>query len=293
MPQFFINNENIHEDKIIITNKSDINHITNVLRNRKKDKLILSGVENIVYEAEIVLIKPELIEAKITDKYHSDKKLKINITLAQSIIKSNKQDFLVQKTTELGVRTIIPFISKNTVVRFDSEKDKLQKIQRWQKIVYESAKQCQRGDLTDIKQISTFNEIINLENFDLKIVCSEKENSLSIRQVLQACNEDCHCERPTREPAFLIEYQKRRGTRQSKTISNENVWIASSNSSSSPRNDIRNILLVIGPEGGWEDSEIEKLKQKGFASVTLGKLVYRAETAAVAAISHIIYEYEL
>ena len=177
MPQFFIKKENIREDKIFITNKSDINHITNVLRHKKKDKLIFSGPENFVYEAEINLIQADLIEAKITDKYFSDKTLKINITLAQSVIKSQKQDFLIQKATELGVKTIIPVVSKNTVVKFDSEKDKLSKIQRWQKIVYESAKQCKRGDLAEIKPVSSFDEVVNLEGFDLKIVCSEKFNS--------------------------------------------------------------------------------------------------------------------
>lgn len=247
MPQFFINKENIQEDKILITNLSDINHITNVLRNRKKDRLILSGPENFVYEAEIVSIKPDLIEAQIIDSYFSDKRLKISITLAQSIIKAQKQDFIIQKATELGVRTIFPFISKNTVVKFDSEKDKLFKIQRWQKIVYESAKQCKRGDLAEIKPISIFDEVVNLENFDLKIISSEKEAAVSIKQFL------------------------------SKNKVAENA----------------NILLVIGPEGGWSDKEIDKFTEKGFASVTLGKLIYRAETAATVAISHIIYEYEL
>ena len=247
MPQFFINKENIQEDKILITNLSDINHITNVLRNRKKDRLILSGPENFVYEAEIVSIKPDLIEAQIIDSYFSDKRLKISITLAQSIIKSQKQDFIIQKATELGVRTIFPFISKNTVVKFDSEKDKLFKVQRWQKIVYESAKQCKRGDLAEIKPISIFDEVVNLENFDLKIISSEKEAAVSIKQFL------------------------------SKNKVAENA----------------NILLVIGPEGGWSDKEIDKFTEKSFASVTLGKLIYRAETAATVAISHIIYEYEL
>jgi len=247
MPQFFIKKENIQENKILITNPSDINHISNVLRCRKKDKLIFSGEENFVYEAEILSIKPDLIETQITDKYFSDKTLKINITLAQSIIKSQKQDFLIQKATELGIKTIIPFISKNTVVKFDSEKDKLSKIQRWQKIVYESAKQCKRGDLAEIKPVLTFEEIINLKDFDLKIVCSEKENAFSIKQ-------------------FLSEHKIGKDA---------------------------SILLVIGPEGGWDDKEINKFTEKDFASVTLGKLIYRAETAATVAISHIIYEYEL
>lgn len=247
MPQFFINKESIQEDKILISSLSDINHITNVLRNKKKDRLILVGDDNFVYEAEIVSIKQDLIETKIVEKYFSDKRLKISITLAQSVIKSQKQDFLIQKATELGVRTIIPFVSKNTVVKFDSEKDKLLKVQRWQKIVYEAAKQCKRGDLAEIKPVASLGEVVNLENFDLKIICSEKEDSFSIKQFLR--------ENPVKENA--------------------------------------NILLVIGPEGGWEDKEINKFTEKGFVSVTLGKLIYRAETAVTVAVSHLIYEYEL
>ena len=247
MPQFFINKENIQEDKISITNPSDINHISNVLRQKKKDSLILTAPDNMIYEAEIISVQPDLIETKITGSYFSDKRLKINITLAQSIIKSQKQDFLIQKATELGVKTIIPFSSKNTVVKFDSEKDKVQKVQRWQKIVYESAKQCKRGDLAEIKPVCGFEEIANIEGFDLKIVCSEKENAFSIKQ-------------------FLSQNELK-----------ENA----------------DILIVVGPEGGWSDKEINKFAEKGFASVTLGKLIYRAETAATVAVSHLIYEYEL
>ncbi len=248
MPHFFINKENISDKKIFIANKSDINHISNVLRYGKNDKLILKEPENRVYEANIKSVKPDCIECEIIDSYVSDKILKLNITLAQSVIKSQKQDFLIQKATELGVREIIPFISKNTVVKFSSEKDKFHKIQRWQKIVYEAAKQCQRGDLARIEEIVGIEKLFEIEGFDLKVLCSEKKAAVSIKQ-------------------FLLE-NKHNISRDSK------------------------ILLIIGPEGGWDDSEIAKFINAGVVPLTLGKLVYRAETAAVAAIAHIIYEYE-
>jgi len=247
MPQFFINNDNIKENKIFITNNSDIIHIKNVLRFAKKDKLILAGKDNFIYEAEIQNIKPDVTETNIIEKYYSDKKLNINITLAQSVIKSQKQDYLVQKATELGVRTIIPFISQNTVVKFNSENDKLHKINRWQKIVYESSKQCKRGDLAEVKQVSSIDGVVKLTGFDLKILCSEKNDSFSIKN-------------------FLNQKKHKK---------------------------VADILVVIGPEGGWSDFEIKKFIENDFTEVTLGKLVYRAETAACAVISHIIYEYEL
>lgn len=242
MPNFFIKGENIKNNEIYITDKTDINHILNVLRAKKKDMIALIGPEEKVYEAAIKKLSPESVECEIVSVYESDKVLNINITLAQSVIKSQKQDFLIQKATELGVKEIIPFVSKNTVAQPDN---KHHKINRWQRIVYESAKQCQRGDIARINDIITFDELLKLEGFDLKILCSEKKTDITLKQYLK------------QNP------------------------------------DKSNILLIIGPEGGWDDLEMKKFLESGLTPITLGKLVYRAETAAAAALAQVIYEYEM
>ncbi|MCX5749450.1 MAG: 16S rRNA (uracil(1498)-N(3))-methyltransferase [Candidatus Saganbacteria bacterium] len=56
---------------------------------------------------------------------------------------------------------------------------------------------------------------------------------------------------------------------------------------------ISNIALLIGPEGGFSNSEIELAKRSGFTSVSLGKTILRTETAALAAISMILYGLEM
>lgn len=249
MPHFFVKQDNIFEKRITITDSQDINHILNVLRYNKRDKLVLKGPGNTVYETVIKSANPGFIECEIKESYISDKTLGINISLAQSVLKSPKQDLLVQKATELGVKEIIPFVSRNTVIKFGSEKDKSKKIQRWQKIVYESAKQCQRGDLARVEAVEDFKSLLTLDRFDLKVFCSEKQADVNIKGFLQ---------------------EKKR-----------NICKNS------------NILLIIGPEGGWDDEEIKHVKEKGIIPLTLGNLVYRSETAAITALSQIIYEYEL
>jgi len=247
MPRFFIKKENIEDKNIFIRNISDINHIINVLRCKKNDELIFSCEDGMVYEAKISSLEKNEIETQIVSSYKSDKILKTHITLAQSIIKSQKQDFVIQKATELGVKKIIPFISKNTVVKLENEKDKASKVNRWQKIVYESVKQCRRGDIAEVAPVATFEEVLSLEGYDLKIVASEKEDKLSLKSFLE--------------------------------------------SQKLPENP--SVLIIIGPEGGWDDKEIKKFCEKGITSVTLGKLVYRAETAVAAVISQLIYCFEL
>ena len=53
-----------------------------------------------------------------------------------------------------------------------------------------------------------------------------------------------------------------------------------------------NVLVIIGPEGGFEDTEIQFFKKSNFACVSISNLIFRAETAAINAISGVIYEYE-
>lgn len=249
MPQFTVPSENIKNTEIFITNINDIKHITGVLRCNTGDKLTIIELNKYVYEVKIIQIKKNSIETHILNKQIADKKLSINITLAQSIIKAQKQDYIIQKATELGVSRIIPFISKNTVVKIHSDKDNKQKVERWEKIAYESVKQCERANLPEISQIISFNELIEIDEFDVKLVCTERDSQLSIKEFLRT------------NPVDKLKNP--------------------------------NILLIIGPEGGWDDSEFDKFQEKNIPQVTLGKLILRAETAVVTALADIIYEYEL
>lgn len=60
-----------------------------------------------------------------------------------------------------------------------------------------------------------------------------------------------------------------------------------------PGTQARRVALVIGPEGGFSDGEIARLKAAGAAKVTLGKTILRTETAGMAALAMIMYELEL
>ena len=53
------------------------------------------------------------------------------------------------------------------------------------------------------------------------------------------------------------------------------------------------ILVIIGPEGGFENHEIDFFKENNYEMVSISNLIYRAETAAISALSGVIYEYEL
>ena len=53
---------------------------------------------------------------------------------------------------------------------------------------------------------------------------------------------------------------------------------------------MENILLIIGPEGGFSQAEFEYMKAKELPMLTLGDLILKAETAVIVTLGNIVYE---
>jgi len=184
MPQFFISNKNVEDTRVFVTDRQDIKHIRDVLRLNSGDQLTLIDESENLYTVKIVGISKENIETTIINKEKSRKKLGINLTLAQSLLKSSAQDIVIQKATELGVKEIIPILTRYTVVKLNSDKDKNQKLERFQKIAYESCKQCERADIPVINKISTLKDVIT-GGYDIILTCVERNAKQNIKQFLK------------------------------------------------------------------------------------------------------------
>ena len=50
------------------------------------------------------------------------------------------------------------------------------------------------------------------------------------------------------------------------------------------------IVLALGPEGGWADDELELFQEAGWISASLGSTILRAETAAIASLAVVLAE---
>lgn len=60
-----------------------------------------------------------------------------------------------------------------------------------------------------------------------------------------------------------------------------------------PRDEIQRIVICIGPEGGFHSSEVDDLLALGGQSISLGKSILRAETAAISSVAILQYEYNI
>lgn len=242
MSKFFIPKENIKEDTITITG-GDVAHISRVLRMGRGDMLTLCDGKGMDYEAEIENITADCIECGIVKKQKSNSEPDIKVTLAQGIPKAAKMDYIIQKTTELGISRIIPCTLARCVVKLENRKAEEKKAERWQKISEEAAKQSGRGIIPEVSMPMSLDRVIDeICGCDIVFVPYECEEENNLRDVLTSCPNP------------------------------------------------KNAAFIIGPEGGFDISEIEKIRNAGITTVTLGKRILRTETAGEAALAMIMYE---
>ncbi|MBI5574612.1 MAG: 16S rRNA (uracil(1498)-N(3))-methyltransferase [Elusimicrobia bacterium] len=156
MQRFFV--ENIGGDTVKISG-SEAHHIKNVLRKKKGDAVFLFDGKGVEYKAEIERIGELEIRLKVVSKEQKDIEPKIKINLYQSIPKLKKFDFIVEKSTELGVSKIVPVISQRTQVSQIKDTNYTdRKIKRWQKIALSASKQCGRMVVPEISPITTLQD---------------------------------------------------------------------------------------------------------------------------------------
>ena len=177
MQRYFV--KNIQEDKVILGTE-DSYHIKRVMRMKIGDKIEIDYQEK-DYLDQIEALDDQ-VQAKLIEELASSKQHIRPITLAQALVKEQKMDYILQKATELGVTEIIPFCAERSIVKADKQDEK-RKI-RWEKIVKEASEQSKRTDLVKIHSILSLRELSQLDNYDVKIICSVSEKEKNLKKLL-------------------------------------------------------------------------------------------------------------
>ncbi len=190
MPKFFVKEEQIKENQIIIKGQ-DVNHIKKVLRAKIGDELqICNSKTKENFLCDIEKINNEDIICNIKQKIEEKVESNIEVTIFQGLPKADKMEYIIQKSVELGVYDIIPVEMKRCVVKLD-EKDKSKKITRWQKISEVAAKQCGRDIIPEIKEIINIKKLCNLiESYDIVLVAYENEKENTLKEEIKLIKEN-------------------------------------------------------------------------------------------------------
>jgi 16S rRNA (uracil1498-N3)-methyltransferase len=169
----------------------------------------------------------------------------LNLTLGVALLKGEKFDLVVQKATELGVSRVIPLDTDRADVRLRDNQDAHNRMTRWRRIAREAAKQSGRALVPEITAPLTFNFLLMMS------AVADKEPSTQVTRLLFA----------ERDGSPIIETSK--------------TFLELP----------KEIVAVVGPEGGWTDEEIELARDGFWKIVTLGGRTLRAETAVIAIVA--------
>ena len=185
MPKFFVAENQINNNKITIIG-DDVNHIKNVLRQKSGDKITICDISKEQdYLCKIDKIEEKSIDCNIIEKLENNTESNVKVTIFQGLPKADKMELVIQKSVELGAYDITPLQMKRCVVKLN-EKDKLKKIQRWQKISEVAAKQCGRNIIPKINNIVNVKDVCNLCNeYDIVLIAYENEKEDTLKKELK------------------------------------------------------------------------------------------------------------
>ena len=139
--------------------KSQSYYLNKVMRVKENEVFSLFN-SNGEWEAKVLSISKSIIEFKIIKQLRQKENIKKELWLAFSPIKSNYQNFMIQKATELGVTKFLPIIFDRTVVR------KINK-ERLEKIIIEASEQSNRINLPKIEEPQNLNNFLETNSIDL------------------------------------------------------------------------------------------------------------------------------
>lgn len=167
------------ENKFILSS-DDSYHISKVMRMSIGDSIEIVDNDK-CFLCKIIELNNNVV-AEVVKEINEDRKLSIDVTLVQSLVKEQKMDFILQKTTELGINRIIPLTVERSVIKINDKKDK--KIDRWNKIVKEASEQSKRLDIPVVEDIISINELCKITGYDYKFLCTVRENTKNIKNIL-------------------------------------------------------------------------------------------------------------
>ena len=148
--------------------KPQSHYLTKVMRVKENEPFSLFN-SNGEWEAKVLSISKSIIEFKITKQVRQKEIIK-ELWLAFSPIKSNYQNFMMQKATELGVTKFLPIIFDRTIVR------KINK-ERLEKIVIEASEQSNRINVPTVEESQSLNDFFKSNSVDLIFTDLNSNNS--------------------------------------------------------------------------------------------------------------------
>lgn len=236
---------------------NDAHHASRVMRMKENSKFIAADGKGRAALVSVKEVSAELVTGEILEWLADDNEPRWSITIAQSLPKGDKMELVIQKGTEIGAAAFVPFESERMIVQYDSKKE-AKRLERWNKIAKEASEQAHRSIVPMVAAVRSWKELLNeIEQFDLALFCYEEEGRQAVSRGI--------------------------GTAVKR-------WKQQLEAGSGEVHNNANLLVIVGPEGGFTEREAREAEAAGAVIAGLGRRILRTETAGIVALTCLLYE---
>lgn len=184
MQRYFVEPGQFQGDHVTLTGE-DARHISRVLRGKPGDTFFVS--DGVSREALVTIenIGASDVTAAIVEELAMTQEPRLKVTVAQSLPKGDKMELIIQKCTEIGAVSFVPFLSERTIVQYDAKKE-AKRLERWSKIAKEAAEQSHRNIIPAVNAPVGWKQLLQtFSAYDAVCFCYEKESGSQLRHVLK------------------------------------------------------------------------------------------------------------
>jgi len=130
-------------------------HLVRVLRVAIGDVIMLFDGTGQEAEATLLDLDPQSVSAQVSSVVTVNRESRVQVTLIQALCSGDKMDWVIEKSTELGVARILPVTADRSVLRLEGERAE-KRLAHWQRIAQAASAQCGRTRVPQINSIVKF-----------------------------------------------------------------------------------------------------------------------------------------
>ncbi|UTW44569.1 16S rRNA (uracil(1498)-N(3))-methyltransferase [bacterium SCSIO 12696] len=222
----------------VLLNPEAARHLVTVLRAKVGAELVLFNGRGGEYRATLTEAASKKTVVRVESFDDVDRCSPLPIHLGIGLSRGDRFDWVIQKSTELGISEITPLYTERCEVKLKGDRTE-KKLRHWQQVAISACEQCQQN------RVPVIHPPITLQRWLADTEATQK---------------------------FVLHHRSEKALR---------------DYSDTPRS----VALAIGPEGGLSEFEIQTCHDSGFQNLTLGPRVLRTETAPLAAISLLQFQW--
>jgi 16S rRNA (uracil1498-N3)-methyltransferase len=181
--RFFVRPEDIREHELRLRG-DEASHLARVLRLGPGAQVEVFNGHGCEYVARVERVETDAVVCRILRQTEVQPAQTVSITLGQGLPKADKFEWVIQKTTELGVSAIVPLMTERVIPQI-SQRHAATKVDRWEKLAREACKQSGRATVPRLWPPTPLEAFYgSCQSSELKLVLWEGEGRRSLRTVL-------------------------------------------------------------------------------------------------------------